>query len=462
MSHQNRKFFEYLISNKSSISDDAHLGIKAVLNGDFSNLPEIPSDNDWQSLALMIDGYDLSERLGLGEFDKYITRYCIPEYINNGKLPDKSIELWIFLCGMQRREYWLGRPLEGKDKDAVFDIYKSFRDKLSKPGGMNKLIRSLNVSEYNSYLKNLNWRYWEYQEENFQTWENYFDKPNNDFDRVPVFQRTKAHFNIIMNPDYSEYERERITKLIDNIEKHRWFPSMNSSQALTMNILGNLYISNKIDDLLDLQCDEGESFLEIGKISKDQIEFEKKINYLGERRKSSIDVFISGHHQIAIECKYTERKFGSCSSPTYKKVHPNYCDGNFYEREEQKERCPKSKAKALYWDYIPLFFDWEKDGEISHCPLDQNYQLVRTILSAAMRQEDSSSYPNGHAVLIYDNRNPESLPGGKMYKAYTETKQALFDPRMLRKISWQRIVNRMRGEKSLSWLTTQLYEKYGL
>ena len=96
-------------------------GILAILEGDFSQLPETPSHEDWQTLALMIDGYELSEKLSLGELGDYLTKQCLPQYIESGRLPDKSIELWIFLFGMQWREKWSERPLEGQEKKAVFE-----------------------------------------------------------------------------------------------------------------------------------------------------------------------------------------------------------------------------------------------------------------------------------------------------------------------------------------------------
>jgi hypothetical protein len=439
-----------------------HPGIKAIIQGDFGKLPDHPSDTDWQFLATMIDGYALSKKLGLGEFGDYLTRQCLPQYLKAGTLPEKSIELWIFLCGMQRREHWIGRPLEGKEKQAVFDIYKKLRENLSDPRGVTKLKRSLNVSEYSSYIKNLIRRYWIYQEDNFQPWQKFLDKPNKNFDRPPVFQKSTTNWNIITNPENTENERMALFGLISNGEHHRWYRSMNSSQALTLSVFGNLYLSGKLDILLDLRCDAGDPLLGIENITRDQFSLEKKIDYLGERRKTSIDIFISGDYQIAIECKFRERGLGTCTSPTLNKVHPSYCNGQFYNLATQKEKCPKSRARALYWDYVPLLFDWEKSEAINHCPLDQNYQLVRTILSAAGRKDKSKPRSNGHAVLIYDERNPQAQPGGKMFRSFMETKNALINPKMLRKISWQNILNTMRGDETLSWLTVQLHDKYGL
>jgi hypothetical protein len=48
------------------------------------------------------------------------------------------------------------------------------------------------------------------------------------------------------------------------------------------------------------------------------------------------------------------------------------------------------------------------------------------------------------AVPIYDERNPAFQDGGLGLIAYIETKEALQEPTMLRKCSWQRIVQHLR------------------
>ena len=68
----------------------------------------------------------------------------------------------------------------------------------------------------------------------------------------------------------------------------------------------------------------------------------------------------------------------------------------------------------------------------------------------------------GHAVLIYDERNPAFQTGGAGYRAFENTKEALHDPTRLRKCSWQRIVKHLRNKDDFSWLVDQLEAKYGL
>jgi hypothetical protein len=116
---------------------------------------------------------------------------------------------------------------------------------------------------------------------------------------------------------------------------------------------------------------------------------------------------------------------------------------------------------VLYWQYVPSLFAWKKEGDLNPCPLNKNYQLVRNILAAGVKDGTVFS-KNGHAVLIYDKRNPAFQFDGDGEKAYLETKRALKEPRMLRKCSWQRIVQHMREKEILPWLTEELNLKYGL
>jgi hypothetical protein len=71
---------------------------------------------------------------------------------------------------------------------------------------------------------------------------------------------------------------------------------------------------------------------------------------------------------------------------------------------------------------------------------------VRNILAVGVKQDGQVSMANGHVVLIYDERNPAFQKDGKGFIAFIETQQALQEPTMLRKCSWQRIVQHMRNK----------------
>lgn len=321
----------------------------------------------------------------------------------------------------------------------------------------------MKFTDYDNFRRSLIRNYWTFQEENFRPWEKYFDRPNNDYRRPPVF--LEKNWNVITNPASTSVETERLLKVIPTGEHHKWFRSMNSSQALTLSVLGNLFVNNHLAALGDLKDDNDHSLLGNEKISFDDFEMEHKISHLGEPRSTSIDAFIPGEYQIAIECKFTESEVGVCSRPGLTENKSNYqkdhCDGSYSRQRGRKERCTLSENGIKYWEQIPQFFKWNKNEDMADCKLLRNYQLVRNILAAGVKPDGSALPTNGHAVLIYDERNPSCQPGGAIYKAYMETSEALIDSQMLRKISWQRIISHIRDQNLLPWLTDQLNQKYG-
>jgi hypothetical protein len=131
-------------------------------------------------------------------------------------------------------------------------------------------------------------------------------------------------------------------------------------------------------------------------------------------------------------------------------------------QKARKTRCSLTERKILYWRYAPQLFKWTIDSDLNPCPLNKNYQLVRNILAAGVKPDATVSLNDGHAILIYDERNPAFQQGGNGLIAYTETRTALQEPTMLRKCSWQRIVQHIREKNILSWLTENLALKYGL
>ena len=121
-----------------------------------------------------------------------------------------------------------------------------------------------------------------------------------------------------------------------------------------------------------------------------------------------------------------------------------------------------TKIGALYWKYIPSLFKWWSDIDLKPCPLNKNYQLVRNILAACVRDGGQIEPENGHAVLVYDERNPAFQKDGKGYKAFEKTRSALRNPSLLKKCSWQKIINGLKQNSESQWLTEALHKKYGL
>lgn len=322
------------------------------------------------------------------------------------------------------------------------------------------------MTDYTDYMADLLQRYMKYQEIQFSNKQTLFDskyvKPANP----PVFIKDEAWQNIIINPVAGKQENDRLLSLIPDWKRHKWFRSMNSSQALAQSIFGNLAINNSLHYLSEIKDDDGLDLFGKAQISSDNFEMEKIIDYLGEPRQTSLDGYVSGNYRIAIECKFIETEVGPCSRPKLKLENSNYendyCDGSYSVQKARKTRCSLTEREILYWRYVPQLFKWKNDSDLYPCPLNKNYQLVRNILAVGVKPDGTVSVNNGHAILIYDERNPAFRQDGDGFTAYTETRAALQESTMLRKCSWQRIVQHIREKDVLSWLTENLSLKYGL
>jgi len=317
------------------------------------------------------------------------------------------------------------------------------------------------------YKADLLQRYRKYQETHFTNEPSLFDSQFIKPENPPVFITSEAWRNIIINPVASQRESDKLIALLPEGDKHKWFRSMNSSQGLAQSVFGNLAIYGSLSCLSELKDDEGMELFGKADISSDNFKLEHKIDYLNEPRPTSLDGYISGSHRIAIECKFTEAEFGTCSRPRIKPSASNYereyCNGTYSIQGARQERCSLTEIKISYWKYVPQLFNWQNDRDFKPlCPLNKNYQLVRNILAIGVKPDGTVSLTDGHVVIIYDERNPAFQKNGAGLSAYIATKQALKEPRMLRKCSWQKIINHLRTNNILPWLTENLNLKYGL
>ncbi len=254
--------------------------------------------------------------------------------------------------------------------------------------------------------------------------------------------------------------------MVPKHERHKWFRSMNSSQALAQSVFGNLAVYGYLDILADLRDQDGCGVFEGAYLEAETFQMEYKVDYLGESRATSIDCYFGGAYRVAIECKFTEAEVGTCSRPRLTHADSNYqkdhCNGTYTRQRQRVERCPLTEARVRYWQYVPKLFNWNGDENIIPCPLDANYQLVRNVIAIGTQLDNGHPASEGHAVLIYDERNPAFKEGGKGLHAFETTRQALKVPNMLRKCSWQQILAAMRTKSDLAWLTDELQAKYGL
>ena len=316
------------------------------------------------------------------------------------------------------------------------------------------------------YREGLNRRYWQYLRTHYPDWQKYFERDEAADGRPPVFIRSEAWRNVLMAPDAGPEEIELLLSLIPVGERHRWYGSMNSSQALAHSVFGNLLVHGHINCLRDLRDAEGRNLFGNTDISADNFSMEHRVGYLGEPRPTSLDAFISGDHQIAIECKFTETEVGTCSRPRLSHRDSNYekdfCDRTYSVQRGRKERCSLTEIGVKYWKYVPQLFTWPNDRDVDPCPLYMNYQLVRNVLAAGVRPDGTVSPDGGHALLVYDERNPAFQEDGNGTIAYDQVRNALQEPPMLGKCSWQDITRHLRERDILPWLTEGLGLKYGL
>ena len=162
-----------------------------------------------------------------------------------------------------------------------------------------------------------------------------------------------------------------------------------------------------------------------------------------------------------MECKLSESVFGTCSRPRLPRDNPFRCNGTYTVQRGRRDRCALTEIGVRYWHHVPAVLDWTPDVDHSPCPLEPTYQLVRNVLAATVRQ-DRVETASGHALIIYDARNPAFWPGGKARSAYDAVYEALRHPGLLRKVSWQRVIGQLSAAADLRWLVDGLEAKYGL
>jgi hypothetical protein len=318
------------------------------------------------------------------------------------------------------------------------------------------------VSDYRKAMVD---RFWRYQKEAFRDRPEIFERPDMGDGRPPVFLRHAAESNVLMAPDISKEDRSRLLREIPPRERHRWFRSMSSSQAIALSVFGNLKVNGFLGLLNGLHDEQGHPIFGDEAITPENFRMEYKVDSLGEPMPTSLDALIAGKHPIAIECKLTEPEVGSCSRPRLTKHDSNYekdlCDGTYSVQRGRATRCSLTEIGVKYWSHVPRFFKWTADADLAPCSLRTNYQLVRNLLAVSIPSEAMPTGA-GHVVLVYDERNPAFQKGGKGYEAYEETRNALLEPDRLKRCSWQQISDHIRKEMRLSWLADQLGAKYGI
>jgi Restriction Endonuclease associating with ARP len=233
---------------------------------------------------------------------------------------------------------------------------------------------------------------------------------------------------------------------------------MQSSQALAQTVFGTFFVLDRLPLLSAVKTDDGQpAFGRV--VCETTAEFEKCVRTLGEPRPTSIDVWLNGPYRVAIECKLSESNFGTCSrtrlTANDTRFAKQYCDGIYTRQRDRTLNCTLTEIGARYWDYVDGLFGWSPAAEHRPCPLSSTYQLVRNILAACVQEGGRIVLDGGHALVVYDRRNPTMMDGGTI-------SSTLRAPSVLRRISWQSLLAQWPNDTSLHWLKNELGEKYGL
>lgn len=283
--------------------------------------------------------------------------------------------------------------------------------------------------------------------------------------RPPVVKLDAEIHNLILPEKVNSDFGTSVLSTLPDGEKHRHFRSMRSSQALTVSVFGALKVLGRVGLLDGLLCDDGLPAFFAGSEAP-EIEVEHTVSQLGEPRPTSIDVWLYGGYRTAIECKFTEEHFGDCSRPRLvegkdKNFDQQHCDGTYTHQRNRGHRCSLTEIGVKYWKYIPEILSWDANQDHNPCPLNQTYQVVRNILAAVVQSDGALELDGGHALILYDENNPAFGPNGEACLQWNSTKASLKYPHLLRRCSWQRLLDHLALDSELEWLVSGLKEKYG-
>lgn len=307
------------------------------------------------------------------------------------------------------------------------------------------------------YLSELHRTFNRYRSARFAGREDFFEE--RDPGGPVVFLPEHAAANVLVPPEATLEQSNRIIALIPKQERHAHFCSMRSSQALAQSVFGVIAVMGCQSLMKAVADDKGQpAFVPW----PDKPEFERKISVLGEPSPTSVDVWFDVGYRTAIECKWGEDRFGTCSWPGKPESHSEYCPGDHIQRQGQTERCPLTALGVRYWDHTAELFGWNKDADYSPCPLASCYQLARNVMATCVGADGTLDVARGHALVIYDARNPAMAAGGLGDEQWRATKSALRSPALLRRLSWQSFIAQWPSDTVLNWLRSELNAKYGL
>ena len=230
------------------------------------------------------------------------------------------------------------------------------------------MVINAKSSEYQDYRDKLISRFWNYKQARFGKEESLFEQEANLKKGPPVFSKSAAGWNVLIAPDATEEKRRQVLAQLPKASRHKWFRSMTSTQALAQSIFGNLKVYDSVHLLNGLLDDQGLPLFDTAVLSAENVSMEHPLTILNEPVPASIDVFLDGPYQVAIECALTEEDVAYCSTVTRA-----LCNGNYAVQMGRQERCYLTDKGLRYWEYIPKVFSWGSNVNHNPCPLHNTF-----------------------------------------------------------------------------------------
>lgn len=278
--------------------------------------------------------------------------------------------------------------------------------------------------------------------------------------RPPVVSPQSPSLNLMLPRDKGM--ASTIASEVSVAAQHKHFRSFRSSQAMAQSVFGAFKAAGRLDLLSRVQAECGRPAF--GKTTtKTILSMEVGVQTLGEPRPTQLDVHLeTGTYRVAIECKFCEIGFGTCSRVRADGTGTPHCDGSYSHQQGRRTRCALSEIGVSYWKFIPAVFDWNPTQDMCPCPLLPTYQIVRNILAAVVGKDGRVAPSSGHAVIVYDGRNPAYKLGGAADTQLRQAAAACSVPGALRRVTWQEVVRACSNSADLTWLPEAMREKHGI
>lgn len=302
-------------------------------------------------------------------------------------------------------------------------------------------------------------QFWRYTPTAFAGQDELLEQAARTGDRPPVFRRNTVTHNIVTHPRLTDAQRHEVVSAIPHARRHRWFRSMKSSQALAQSVFGNLKVLQKLSVLDNIQSDiAAYPFAGVQHAC-----LERSIDFLGEdpRRCTSVDVWLAGRRNVAVECKFAESNIGTCSRPRLDPLEFDFCNGSYSIQNGRTTHCSLTAAGIRYWEYLPQLMTWDCARDWTVCPLSRTYQIMRNMIAAVGKRDGSVDLASGAMVLLVDARNPAFQTEGLGRTAIDSVRAALRVPELLQLVTWQAVTAALRNDKVLAPLAESLEQKYG-